>query len=49
MDFKGNYYQSSKQGSKPIIHSNRTKVNSNYDLKRYRMLNHINKKKNSKN
>ena len=48
MDKKENFFQASKKGSKPIIkslsNSNRPKINSNYDLKRYKMLNHINKK-----
>lgn len=48
MDNKENFFQLSKKGPKSIIKpisiSNRAKVNSNFDLKRYKMLNHENKK-----
>lgn len=47
MEHKENFYQS-KKGTKLMIkslsNSNTAKSNSNYDLKRYKMLNHINKK-----
>ena len=49
MDKKENFFQPSKKGSNSIIkslsNSNRIKVNSNYELKRYKMLNHMNKKR----
>ena len=48
MDHKENFYQAPKKDSNSIIkslsNSNRPKLNSNYDLKRYKMLNHMNKK-----
>ena len=48
MDKKENFFQPSKKGSNSIVkslsNSNRIKVNSNYELKRYKMLNHMNKK-----
>ena len=48
MDNKENFFQPSKKGSKSIIkslsNSDRPKLDSNYDLKRYKMLNHMNKK-----
>jgi len=48
MEHKENFYQAPKKDSNSIIkslsNSNRPKLNSNYDLKRYKMLNHMNKK-----
>lgn len=48
MDHKENFFQAPKKDSNSIIkslsNSNRPKLNSNYDLKRYKMLNHMNKK-----